>query len=39
MIEGDSMNKILVVDEEYVIRMLYQEELMEEGYEVTTADN
>jgi DNA-binding response OmpR family regulator len=31
------MNKILVVDDESSIRLLYSEELAEEGYEVTTA--
>ena len=30
--------KILVVDDEKHIRMLYQEELEEEGYEVATSD-
>lgn len=33
------MKKILVVDDEENIRMLYQEELQEEGYEVTAASN
>jgi len=32
------MNKILIVDEEAAIRMLYQEELTEEGYDVDTTD-
>ncbi|MFW6324201.1 MAG: response regulator [Desulfovibrionales bacterium] len=31
-------NKILVVDDELHIRMLYQEELEAEGYEVATSD-
>lgn len=31
------MNKILVVDDENSIRLLYSEELAEEGYAVTTA--
>jgi len=31
-------NKILVVDDEMHIRMLYQEELESEGYEVLTSD-
>jgi len=31
-------NKILVVDDEAHIRMLYTEELAEEGYEVITAE-
>ena len=31
------MSKILVVDDESSIRLLYSEELAEEGYEVTTA--
>ncbi|MGD8757625.1 MAG: response regulator [Deltaproteobacteria bacterium] len=31
------MKKILIVDDEEVIRMLYGEELEEEGYEVATA--
>jgi DNA-binding response OmpR family regulator len=31
--------KILVVDDEAHIRMLYAEELAEEGYEVVTAEN
>jgi CheY-like chemotaxis protein len=31
------MKKILIVDDEEVIRMLYGEELEEEGYEVVTA--
>jgi len=33
------MNKILVVDEEKAIGMLYQEELMEEGYDVSTTSD
>ena len=33
------MNKILVVDDEYAIRLLYQEELASEGYEVITAED
>lgn len=33
------MKRILVVDDEENIRMLYQEELQEEGYEVVTASN
>lgn len=33
------MKKILVVDDEENIRMLYQEELQEEGYEVVVASN
>ena len=33
------MKKILIVDDEEVIRMLYGEELEEEGYEVATASN
>jgi DNA-binding NtrC family response regulator len=39
MIEEESMNKILIVDEEDAIRMLYQEELMEEGYDIATTDD
>jgi DNA-binding response OmpR family regulator len=31
-------NKILVVDDEAHIRMLYSEELAEEGYEIITAE-
>lgn len=31
------MNKILLVDDDYAIRLLYQEELTYEGYEVITA--
>ena len=31
------MNKILVVDDESSIRLLYKDELTEEGYDVTTA--
>jgi CheY-like chemotaxis protein len=31
------MKKILIVDDEEVIRMLYGEELEEEGYKVVTA--
>jgi DNA-binding response OmpR family regulator len=33
------MAKILVVDDESHIRLLYSEELAEEGYEVITAEN
>ncbi len=33
------MNRILVVDDEANIRLLYAEELKEEGYEVVTAAN
>jgi len=33
------MNRILVVDDEANIRLLYAEELAEEGYEVVTAAN
>jgi DNA-binding response OmpR family regulator len=33
------MTKILVVDDEAHIRMLYSEELAEDGYEVVTAEN
>lgn len=33
------MSKILVVDDEAHIRLLYTEELTEEGYEVITAEN
>ncbi|MDR1658600.1 MAG: response regulator [Deltaproteobacteria bacterium] len=33
------MTKILVVDDEAHIRLLYSEELTEEGYEVITAEN
>jgi CheY-like chemotaxis protein len=33
------MSKILIVDDEEVIRMLYSEELEEDGYEVITADS
>ena len=32
------MNKILVVDDNLAIRMLYTEELIEEGYEVVSHD-
>ena len=31
------MNKILVIDDEYAIRLLYEEELSCEGYEVITS--
>jgi two-component system response regulator (stage 0 sporulation protein F) len=31
------MNKILVVDDDYAIRLLYAEELGSEGYEIITA--
>lgn len=39
-IRGGAMNKqkILVVDDEVHIRMLYQEELESDGYEVATSD-
>jgi CheY-like chemotaxis protein len=33
------MKKILIVDDEEVIRMLYSEELEEDGYTVITADS
>ena len=33
------MKRILVVDDEEAIRLLYREELQEAGYEVTTAAN
>lgn len=33
------MKKILIVDDEEVIRILYAEELEEEGYEVVTAES
>jgi CheY-like chemotaxis protein len=33
------MSKILIVDDEDVIRMLYGEELEDEGYEVITTDS
>jgi two-component system response regulator (stage 0 sporulation protein F) len=33
------MNKILVVDDEKPIRILYEEELIEEGYEVITKED
>ena len=33
------MKKILVADDEMAIRLLYSEELKEEGYEVYTAAN
>jgi two-component system response regulator (stage 0 sporulation protein F) len=33
------MKKILVADDEMSIRLLYSEELKDEGYEVFTADN
>lgn len=39
MIGEESMNKILIVDEEVAIRMLYQEELTEEGYDINTTDD
>jgi DNA-binding NtrC family response regulator len=39
MVEEESMNKILIVDEEDAIRMLYREELIDEGYDITTTDN
>ena len=32
------MNKILIVDDEESIQILYADELTEEGYEVTTSD-
>ena len=32
------MKKILVVDDEWAIRLLYEEELSGEGYEVITSD-
>jgi DNA-binding response OmpR family regulator len=38
-LEEDPMTKILVVDDEAHIRMLYSEELGEDGYEVITAEN
>jgi DNA-binding NtrC family response regulator len=38
MVEEEDMNKILIVDEGAAIRMLYQEELAEEGYDVDTTD-
>ena len=31
------MNKILIIDDDYAIRVLYQEELTYEGYDVITA--
>jgi DNA-binding response OmpR family regulator len=36
--EADMASKILVVDDERHIRMLYQEELLSEGYEVAQSD-
>ena len=33
------MNKILVIDDDYAIRLLYENELSEEGYLVITSDN
>jgi DNA-binding NtrC family response regulator len=39
MVEEADMNKILVVDEEDAIRMLYQEELMEDGYDIIAAED
>jgi two-component system response regulator (stage 0 sporulation protein F) len=39
MDEEEDMNRILIVDEEAAIRMLYQEELMEEGYDINTTDD
>jgi len=33
------MKKILIVNDDYEIRLSYQGELMREGYEVITADN
>jgi DNA-binding NtrC family response regulator len=39
IIREEVMNKILIVDEEAAIRMLYQEELIEEGYVTTTNDD
>jgi len=32
--EGDPMSKILIVDDDYALRLLYQEELSDEGYSV-----
>jgi two-component system, response regulator, stage 0 sporulation protein F len=37
-VEGNAMAKILVVDDEEHIRLLYSEELKEEGYDVITAE-
>jgi DNA-binding response OmpR family regulator len=37
--KGQPMPKILVVDDEEHIRLLYSEELKEAGYEVITAEN
>jgi CheY-like chemotaxis protein len=37
-LEGKIMAKILVVDDEEHIRLLYSEELKEEGYDVITAE-
>jgi len=33
------MSKILIVDDDFAIRLLYQEELKEEGYTVKVTDN
>ena len=33
------MNKILIVDDDYALRLLYQSELEAEGYSVTTTDS
>jgi CheY-like chemotaxis protein len=35
----EHMNKILIVDEEDAIRMLYQEELEEDGYDLTATED
>jgi two-component system, response regulator, stage 0 sporulation protein F len=37
--EGEGMAKLLVVDDEEHIRLLYSEELKEVGYEVITAES
>jgi DNA-binding NtrC family response regulator len=38
MWEEDAMNRVLVVDEDMAIRLLYADELGEEGYEVITGE-
>jgi DNA-binding response OmpR family regulator len=36
LLKGGSMYKILIVDDDYAIRLLYQSELEDEGYSVMT---
>jgi len=39
MKKGDSMYKILIVDNDYAVSLLYQAELEDEGYSVTTTSS